>query len=109
MKRHCIALAFSALAVAASAQPALDGSAANAALERNGCSSCHEVDKRVVGPAFRDVARRYAGDKGASLRLQDKIKRGGTHVWGDMVMPPNVLATDDEIKLLVDWILALQP
>jgi len=106
MKRHWIVLAVG-LSGASGAQT-LDSAGAQALMKKNGCDSCHEIDKKVVGPAFRDVAAKYKGDKDASIKLQNKVKKGGAHVWGDIVMPPNVLATDAEIKSLVDWILTLQ-
>ena len=106
MKRQWIALA-AGLSIAGSA-PAADDATALALMKKHGCDSCHEVDKKVIGPAFRDVAITYKSDKNASTKLQNKVKRGGAHTWGDIAMPPNVLATDEDIKVLVDWILTLQ-
>jgi len=106
MKRHWILLA-AGLSIAGSAH-ALDNAGAQALMKKDGCDSCHEIDKKLIGPAFRDVAAKYKGDKDASIKLQNKVKKGGTHVWGDIVMPPNILASDADIKALVDWILTLQ-
>ena len=106
MKRHWIVLA-ACLSIAGGAQ-ALDNAGAQALMKKDGCDSCHEIDKKLIGPAFRDVAAKYKGDKDASIKLQNKVKKGGAHVWGDIVMPPNILASDADIKTLVDWILTLQ-
>ena len=106
MKRQWIALA-TGLSIAGGAQ-AVDDASARALMKQHGCDSCHEVDKKVIGPAFRDVAITYKADKNASAKLQNKVKRGGAHTWGDIAMPPNVLASDADIKVLVDWILTLQ-
>jgi cytochrome c len=107
MKRQWIAFAAS-LSVAGSVDAALDNAAAEAMMKKDGCAACHEVDRKLIGPAFRDVAAKYKGDKDAAARLRDKVKKGGTHVWGEAAMPPNVLASDTDIKDLVDWILTLQ-
>ena len=69
------------------------------------CMACHAVDKKVVGPAYKDVAAKYKGDKGAVDKLAAKVKAGGSGVWGPTPMPPNNV-TDDEAKKLVNWILS---
>ena len=97
----CIALA----ALAAAAAPA---AASEQLAKKHNCLACHTVDKKMVGPSYKDVAAKYKGDKNAAARLRDKVKKGGTHVWGEAAMPPNVLASDADIKELVDWILTLQ-
>ena len=74
--------------------------------KKNNCTACHAVDKKVVGPAFRDVAKKYAGDKTAEAKLIDKVKKGGSGVWGAVPMPPNAQVKDDDIKTLVKWVLA---
>jgi cytochrome c len=107
MKRHSIVLAMG-LSIAGGANAAMDKAGAEALMKKSGCDGCHEVDKKVVGPAFRDVAAKYKGDGDAPAKLRDKVKKGGVHVWGEAAMPPNVLATDADIQQLVDWILSLQ-
>ena len=107
MKRHWIAIA-AGLSIADGAHGVLDNAAAEALMKKDGCVACHEVDKKLIGPAFQDVAAKYRGDPGAAARLRDKVKKGGTHVWGEAAMPPNVLASDASIKELVDWILSLK-
>ncbi len=107
MKRYSIVLAMG-LSVSGGAHAVMDNATAEAMMKKDGCSACHEVDKKLIGPAFKDVAAKYKGDKDAAGKLRDKVKRGGTHVWGEAAMPPNVLASDADIKELVDWILTLQ-
>ena len=107
MKRHSIVLALG-LSIAGGAHAVMDNATAEAMMKKNGCSACHEVDKKLIGPAFKDVAAKYRGDKGAADVLRDKVKKGGTHIWGEAAMPPNVLASDADIKELVDWILTLR-
>lgn len=69
------------------------------------CLACHAVDKKLVGPAYKDVAAKYKADKGAVATLSAKIKSGGKGVWGEIPMPPNNV-TDDEAKKLATWILS---
>jgi len=71
------------------------------------CNACHSIDKKVVGPAWMDVAKKYKGDAGAAAHLDNKIAKGGKGVWGSMPMPPNPKASDAERKELVDFILGL--
>lgn len=70
------------------------------------CLACHAVDKKVVGPAYKDVAAKYKADKGAEAKLIDKIKKGGSGVWGNVPMPPNPQVNDAEAKQLVQWVLS---
>ena len=71
-----------------------------------GCTACHAVDKKVIGPAYKDVAKKYKGDAKAADTLVAKVEKGGSGVWGQIPMPPNKV-TDDEAKKLVAWILSL--
>jgi cytochrome c len=71
-----------------------------------GCMACHQVATKVVGPAYKDVAAKYKGDAGAVDALTKKVKAGGVGVWGQIPMPPQVTATDDELKTIVEWVLA---
>jgi cytochrome c len=70
-----------------------------------GCLACHSVDKKIVGPALKDIAAKYKGDAGAVDALAAKVKTGGKGVWGPIPMPPNATLSDDELKKLVGWIL----
>jgi len=70
------------------------------------CMACHAVDKKVVGPAYKDVAAKYAGQKDAADKLEAKVLKGGSGVWGPVPMPANAQVTPAEAKKLVAWILA---
>lgn len=96
---------------AASAALLLMSGAASADLalaQKNACMSCHGVDKKIVGPAFKEVAKKYAGDKGAHDRLVAKVQAGGKGVWGQIPMPPNPQVKPEEASKLVDWVLSLK-
>ena len=71
------------------------------------CLACHAVDKKLVGPAYKDVAAKYKGDKTAEAKLVDKVKKGGVGVWGQIPMPANAQVSDADAKTLVKWILSL--
>ena len=71
---------------------------------KSGCMACHAVDKKLVGPAYQDVAKKYTAADEA--KLVAKVKAGGSGVWGQIPMPPNAAVKDDDIKTLVKWILA---
>ena len=68
----------------------------------------HAVDKKVVGPAYKDVAAKYAGQKDAVDKLAVKVVKGGSGVWGAVPMPANPQVTDAEAKQLVAWIMTLK-
>ena len=70
------------------------------------CMACHAVDKKLVGPSFKDVAAKYTGQKDASDKLGAKVMKGGAGVWGPVPMPANPQVSADEAKKLVTWILA---
>jgi len=74
--------------------------------KKSNCMSCHTVDKKLVGPAYKDVAKKYAGDKTAEAKLIAKVKAGGKGVWGEIPMPPNAAVKDADIATLVKWVLA---
>ena len=76
--------------------------------QRSSCMACHGVGNKIVGPAFKDVAEKYKGDKGAEARLIQKVKNGGSGVWGSMPMPANTQMKDKDLKTLVHWILTLK-
>jgi cytochrome c len=109
MKLRLLMLA-SGLAMAGSAlgQATPDAKAVEALAQRSGCIACHNVDKKVIGPAYRDVAAKYRSDKDAAIRLAAKVKAGGGGVWGPVPMPPNGLVSDAEIRQLVAWVLSLK-
>ena len=74
-------------------------------LAAHACIACHGLDKAVVGPSFRDVAAKYAGQADAPDRLAQKVKQGGSGVWGSVPMPPNAAVSDADIGQLIGWIL----
>ncbi|MFA7269437.1 MAG: c-type cytochrome [Sterolibacterium sp.] len=74
--------------------------------KKSNCLACHAVDKKVVGPAYQDIAKKYAGDKTAEAKLVEKVKKGGAGVWGPVPMAPNAAVKEEDIKTLVKWILA---
>ncbi len=90
------------------------GAVANASAEdatalatKSGCLACHQVENKVVGPAYKEVAAKYKGQDGALEQLAAKVKAGGSGVWGPVPMPPNVNVSDEDIKTIVSWILSL--
>ncbi|MHB1214240.1 MAG: c-type cytochrome [Thiobacillus sp.] len=85
-----------------------DSAAAMSLAQKNACLSCHGVDKKIVGPAFKDVAKKYAGDKGAHDRLVAKVKAGGKGVWGQVPMPPNPQVSEENASKIVEWVLSLK-
>ena len=81
---------------------------ATALAQKSGCLACHSVDKKVLGPAYKDIAAKYKGDKTAEAKLIAKVKAGGSGVWGPMPMPAMAAQVKDEdIKTIVQWVLSL--
>ena len=101
MKRVLFALV-AAVAVAA---PAM---ADEALAKSKNCMSCHAIDKKLVGPSYKDVAKKYAGQKDAADKLAAKVIKGGSGVWGPVPMPANAQVNDADAKKLVAWILAIK-
>ena len=98
MKKLVLALAMTAAAAA----PAFADLAL--ATSKN-CMACHAVDKKLVGPSYKDVAAKYKADKSAVDKLAAKIIKGGSGVWGPVPMPSNAQVSPDEARQLVSWIL----
>ncbi len=101
MNRTLITLAM-ALSVAA---PAM---ADEALAKSKNCMACHAVDKKLVGPAYKDVAKKYAGQKDAEATLVSHVLKGRKAVWGPVPMPANANVTEAEAKKLVAWVLSLK-
>lgn len=99
MNRTLITLAM-ALSVAA---PAM---ADEALAKSKNCMACHAIDKKLVGPAYKEVAAKYAGDKAAADKLAEKILKGSSGVWGAVPMPANAGVSADEAKQLANWVLS---
>ena len=91
--------------VAAPAAAPAVASAAALAKSKN-CLSCHAVDKKLVGPSYQDVAKKYAANPAAAKELATKVRAGGKGIWGEVPMPPNPLVSEQEADVLVAWILA---
>jgi cytochrome c len=98
------------LIIAGAVMAAFGLSAAASANEKlaqsSGCMTCHAIDKKVIGPAFKDVAAKYKGNKAAEADLFKKVKGGTKGTWGDIPMPPNAHVKDEDIKTLVQWVLS---
>jgi cytochrome c len=75
-------------------------------LKKNACLACHAVDKKLVGPAYKEVAAKYRGQKDAEKLVAERVKKGSTGVWGQIPMPPNAAVPDAEINTMVKWILS---
>lgn len=73
--------------------------------KKNGCAACHASDKKVVGPAWRDVAAKYKGDAKAPDALAAKVKAGGKGTWGNVPMPPQTKVSDADLKAILGWAL----
>jgi cytochrome c len=86
---------------------AADAAKAKQLAQKYNCLACHAVDKKLVGPAYEEVAKKYKGDSGAEAKLIGKVKSGGSGVWGQIPMPPNNVP-DADVKTMVEWILSLQ-
>ena len=72
------------------------------------CVACHSVDNKLIGPAYKEVAKKYAGQKDAESKLVQKVLKGGSGVWGAIPMPPNPQVTEAEAKTLVKWIMSIK-
>jgi cytochrome c len=102
MKSFVVALGLAATVVSVSAQADL------ALAKKSGCLACHSVEKKIVGPAWRDVGKKYKGDAAAKDRLVAKVKAGGKGVWGAAPMPPySPRVSDENIEKLVTFVLSL--
>ena len=99
MKHVLLTLALSLTAVA----PAM---ADQALAQSKNCMACHAMDKKLVGPSYKDVASKYSGQKDAVDKLASKIIKGGSGVWGPVPMPANTQVSDDDAKKLAAWILS---
>lgn len=76
--------------------------------QSSGCMTCHAVDRKVIGPGYKEIAAKYRNDKSAEAKLIKKVKAGGSGVWGSTPMPPNAHVKEDDIKTIVHWILTLK-
>ena len=105
MKKLMMIAAAAGLVLASSAH-AVDAEKAKALAQSKNCLACHAIDKKLVGPAYTEVSKKYKGNKDAEDMLIKKVINGGGGVWGTIPMPPNP-AKQDEAKLLVAWDLSM--
>ena len=110
MKMMMKQLAFAATTLlAASGAYAMDAVAAKALASKSACLACHAVDKKLVGPSYKDVAAKHKGQADAEAKVAARIKSGGSGMYGPIPMPAQPNLKDDELKLLAAWILAGAP
>ena len=74
--------------------------------QKKNCTACHAVDKKLVGPSYKEIAAKYKTDKNAEAKLVEKVKKGGVGVWGQIPMPPNDKVPEADLKALAKWVLA---
>jgi len=96
------------LTLVLTASTALPALADQALAQAKNCMACHAVDNKVVGPAYKDVATKYKGDKAAVDKLASKIIKGGAGVWGPVPMPANAQVNEAEAKKLATWVLSIK-
>jgi len=100
-------VALCAAVLAASA--AIPAQASEALAKKYACTACHVVKgPKTVGPSYADVAKKYAGQKDAVAKLMDKVKKGGSGVWGQVPMPPNPSVPDADLKAIINWVLSIK-
>jgi cytochrome c len=105
MKSLAIALAAAAVLTYGFEARAAD---AEGLAKASGCLACHTVDKKLIGPSYKEIANKYRNDKGAQANLEKKVKEGGKGVWGDIPMTPNAHVKDADIKAIVAWVLTVK-
>ena len=88
---------------------AVDAVKAQQLAKQYACLSCHAIERKLVGPSYQDIAKKYANDKTAATKLAAKVHAGGSGVWGQIPMPANPTVSDAHLKILVSWILAGAP
>lgn len=98
MRHVVLAVLFAALPFAAQASEEL--------AKKAGCTACHAMDKKIIGPSYKDVAAKYKGNAKAEEMLAEKVKKGGSGVWGAVPMPPHPALSDADNKAIIKWILA---
>ena len=106
MKKFLMVIAAAVGVALAGGANAADAAKAKALAQSKNCLACHAVDKKLVGPAYTEISKKYKGNKDAEGMLIKKVINGGGGVWGTIPMPPNPVK-EDESKILVDWILSL--
>ena len=108
MKALLLTIAAAGSMFVAAQANAVDAAAAQALAQKSGCLACHSIDKKVLGPSYKDVAAKYKGDKTAEAKMIEKVKKGGSGVWGPMPMPAmGGQVKDADITTVVQWVLSL--
>ncbi len=100
--KTALRIALSAAAVAG----AIPAQANLALAQKNACMACHSVERKLVGPAYQEVAKKYAGHKDAAAQLADSIRKGGSGKWGSVPMPAQPALSEADAKILAEWVLA---
>jgi cytochrome c len=93
----------------ANAHAASDSATAFTLAKQNACLGCHAVDRKVVGPSFQSIAKKYVGDSNAKVFLKNKIRNGGSGSWGVVPMPANAKLSDEDLNSVTSWILRGAP
>lgn len=100
---------FASLTLAAALACASGAALASADLAKaKNCTACHASDKKLIGPAYKDVAAKYANDKDAVARLTKKVREGGVGVWGQIPMPANPQVSEAEAETLAKWVMSIK-
>ncbi|MSQ18988.1 MAG: c-type cytochrome [Betaproteobacteria bacterium] len=76
-------------------------------LKKNACTACHAIDKKLVGPGYKEISAKYKGQKDVAAKLVGKVKKGGQGTWGPIPMPPNPNVSDADLNAMIKFILAL--
>lgn len=111
LRLHLMRCLFAALLTfyIATAHAASDDAKAFALAKQNACLGCHAVDRKVVGPSFQSIAKKYSGDSNAKAFLKNKIRNGGSGSWGVVPMPANAKLSDEDLNVVTSWILRGAP
>ena len=105
MKIRFLVILICALLLAPAPAGAADAAQAEALAKKYNCLQCHAIDKKIIGPTYRDVAKKYQGAKDAQALLVKSVKAGSMNKWGQIPMPPNEKVSDAEAATLVRWVL----
>ena len=108
MKIPYLLCAAAVAATVGSGAHAADAKSGEALARASGCFACHSLDKKLIGPGYKEIADKYRGNKAAEADLAKKVKDGSKGVWGDIQMPANAHVKDEDIRAMVQWILSIK-
>ena len=108
MNKTALILCAAIAAASSAGAHAADAKAGEALAKSSGCFACHTVDKKLIGPGYKDIADKYRGNKAAEADLAAKVKNGSKGVWGDIPMTANAHVKDEDIRAIVQWILSIK-